>query len=902
VVLATSLALGGCGPEPPGAGAPVSRRTRLITEPPTDTLSSERWTDDEPVFRWTFRSDADLAPWQPLDVDGRFEIDGDGFVLEAAGSDPKLIRAVEIDAARVHALRVDMGPVQPSGGNNLAELFWAGPGVPFAAANGVTAEHPNDGEHTYVFPVGRNPGWTGAIGRLRFDPTGAPDHAMRVREIVGMRRRVDSAALAALANRPLRVTLANEVRSAFVVPPGDALVWAVRVPPRGRLAFGHAMWRELAAPTTATTASTLAVTVTPDGGEPVRVFSEGLAATGERARWQEHDVDLSAYAGQQVRIAIQEHAPGDVDPLRGLLLVATPEIIAAAPDDAPINVLLVSIDTLRADHVSLYGYPRPTTPALDAWAAKSGVVFENAFAQAPWTLPSHVSMLTGLDPLQHGVNYELPIPAELPLLAERLRDAGYATAAITGGVYLHPRWGFDRGFDRYYYWHADGGPSQTREFDDGAERARVYLRQHAGDPFFLFLHTYAVHSPYWHRPEYLAQIDGPPLPEPPRNVNLHPIGKAESRAFVHVHEPRWHGPNAPGQPRLVAGELPAMVRLYDAGIRYADERLGAVLAELDALGLAERTLVIVTSDHGEMMGEHGEFSHASLRDPVMRVPLVIGLPSRFPGGRRVAAQVRSIDIAPTVMATLGLPPLADIQGVSLLPWLTGTGETPPALEAWAYAPHPNLGAALRVDNRLKYLFNDAALAPLAGKETLYRLDRDAAEAHDVAASEGETAALRTRMRAHLAARPGLRATIANAAATPLRLALEGRAVGPTRVKALDADCRCVEWRAGAAAVTLAPQSGVTLRFDDVVPGELTVRALGDAGAPAEVALRLDPTASPGPWGAEKAAAGWTSLDAPDRAPDTGIRVWWEGTARHAPTIEPADPELVRQLRTLGYVE
>lgn len=899
VVVAT-VALVGCDTEPPAVDAPVPPvRTRLITEIPSEKLDSARWTRTEPVFRWSFRSDADLAPWSAQDVDGRFAIDGDGVVVETSRNDPRLLRPVEIDASQVHAIEVRMGAAGKDAGRNLAELFWAGPGEPFAVERGMTAEGEGR-DATYVFLVGQNPGWSGAIRRLRFDPTRTAGRAMRVREIVGLRRRVDRDAFEALTGKPWRVDVGNEVRSAFLVAPDDALEWKVRVPDGGRLRFEHTVWRELAAPAPGTRRPRLRVTLTPEGGEPVRLLGQRLAPDDPRPRWQQHELDLSEWAGTTVTLTIAAHARPPAEPLRGLLVVANPEIVGAAPADAPPNVLLVSIDTLRADHLSLHGYARPTSPHIDAWAARSGVVFENAFAQAPWTLPSHVSMLTGLDPLRHGANYDRPIPADLSMLAERLRDAGWATAAVTGGVYLHPRYGFDQGFDRYHYWY---GAPLIQELDDAAERTRAYLREHAGEPFFLFLHTYAVHSPYWYRAEYLEQIDGPPIPEPPRNVNVHPLGNDSTRAFVHRHEPRWHGQNAPGEPRLLESELPAMIRLYDAGIRYADERVGAVLAELDALGLAENTLVIVTSDHGEMMGEHGEFSHASLRDPVLRVPLVMALPSRFPGGRRVGAQVRSIDIPPTVVDLLGLPALPDVDGVSLRPWLVGSGDGP-ALDAWAYAPHPNLGVALRVGNALKYTFNDAALEPIAGAETLYRLPDDVDETRNVAASAGETTALRGRVQRHLDERAGLRATITNASREPLRLALGGTAAYPTRLKVLKAGCRCVDWKGSSGIVALPPGRDVTLLFEDVAPGrELIVRRLPEGrGVPAEVVLAIEPSDGPGPWGAELTDAGWRQLEAPERAPATGIRLWWHGATLELPAAAPADPALSEQLRALGYVE
>ena len=345
--------------------------------------------------------------------------------------------------------------------------------------------------------------------------------------------------------------------------------------------------------------------------------------------------------------------------LATVLLAGAMGTLPGASSSGPsTNVLLISIDTLRADHLGVYGYPRPTSPTLDTRLAAAGVVFEQAISQSPKTTPSHLTMLTGLSPCAHGVGMwdvddrRYALSPRVHTLAEYLRNAGYHTVAFTAGGHVHRTRGLGQGFDRY-------------EHDEPLARTLAWLERAGPDPFFLFFHTYEVHDPY-----------APPARQIARFTSELPAVFAERVRTIRSHTGDWESAH-----RLfwdgVDTDDPAHVRavtaLYDAGIRRMDEQtLTPLLDALDRLGLAERTLVVLTSDHGDAFAEHGVFLHDDVYFGTLHVPLVLRLPGRLPAGRRIPAPVALLDLTPTILDLLGLPIPHGSQGRSLLPLVDGT--------------------------------------------------------------------------------------------------------------------------------------------------------------------------------------------------------------------------------------
>jgi choline-sulfatase len=295
------------------------------------------------------------------------------------------------------------------------------------------------------------------------------------------------------------------------------------------------------------------------------------------------------------------------------------------------NVLLITVDTLRADHLGAYGYSRVETPNIDR-LARSGARFERAIAHAPLTLPSHASILTGTLPPTHGVRnngFRYPDSGP-PTLADILKKAGYRTGAFVGAFPLDSRFGLGRGFEVYDDLYGSRNASRDltfveRKADDVNAKALAWIESPRTERFFAWIHYFDPHAPY----------------EPP----------APYDAAYRGHE-------------------------YDGEIAYTDAVIGRLLRRLDDRGLTDRTLIVLTADHGESLGEHEEATHGIfIYDATLRVPLVFSRQGTVPAGKVVQRPVGSIDIVPTILAVLGIPPPPSVQGASLLPAMQTAGET-----------------------------------------------------------------------------------------------------------------------------------------------------------------------------------------------------------------------------------
>ncbi len=306
--------------------------------------------------------------------------------------------------------------------------------------------------------------------------------------------------------------------------------------------------------------------------------------------------------------------------------------------------ILISIDTLRADHLGFYGYGRPTSPFLDSLARRA-TVFEEAYAQFPSTLVSHMSMFTGLQPREHGVfPPNSVLPAEVETLPEAFRRHGFRTGGFTEGGFVSGRFGFRRGFDEFVARDRNRNRPLEQTFRRGV---RFLEKLGPEDRFFLFLHTYAVHTPYDAPPRYLEPFW---TGEPPAGA-IPATGPALTRH------------NAVGGV-LDRPALDWLTALYDAGIRQTDEVLRRFFMDLERLGLADQVTVVVTSDHGEELQDHGRLNHTQLYREVLRVPLLIVHPDQRSAVRR-AGVVQLVDLAPTLYELSRVRPAGRPTGVSL---------------------------------------------------------------------------------------------------------------------------------------------------------------------------------------------------------------------------------------------
>lgn len=377
---------------------------------------------------------------------------------------------------------------------------------------------------------------------------------------------------------------------------------------------------------------------------------------------------------------------------------------AESPEPHPI--IIVNIDTLRADHLGLYGYKRPTSPRLDAFAQEA-IVFEWAFSQAPNTPPSQTSILTGLYPSTHGmVQDEDKVPDEAVTLAEALKEHGFTTVAFHDGGYMSNAFNMGQGFETY-------DNNKGKGLASIGPKAISWLREHHQEPFLLMIHTYDVHTPY--APP--APFDGlflEGLAEPT------PGFEPTSQQLEEVRLSKYTDTLI----QLADNDLEYAKALYDGGIRYVDEWFGEFMEVIRELELDQRAVIVVISDHGEEFQEHGSVLHEKLYATVTHVPWMIRLP-RGRSARRVDRVVETIDLLPTLLSLVGAPIPDGVQGASLVPWLEGSGEAGPEV---AFGESPFFGERRFVatpEYRLLLTVRDQS-------SELYRYREDPLEQNDLA--------------------------------------------------------------------------------------------------------------------------------------------------------------------------
>jgi arylsulfatase A-like enzyme len=384
-------------------------------------------------------------------------------------------------------------------------------------------------------------------------------------------------------------------------------------------------------------------------------------------------------------------------------------------------VVLVTLDTLRADHLSCYGYRKQTSPRLDAFASRA-TRYTSSFATAPWTTPTHASLFTGLHPFEHGaVSFETtrpsrnahPLDAAHETLAERLHGEGYATAGIVANtIYLDAGFGLEQGFELW---------DPRREWGEAVtERALAWIDARGEPPFFLFVNYLDTHRPY--------NVTARPGERVYANAE-HPailLGKLRERVMVRGEPP---------------GELGALViEQYDRAIRNVDAALGALLDGLAERGLYDASLIIVTSDHGEYFGEHGLVEHSKdVYRPALAVPLVVKRPGQT-RGEVVETPVSSVDVPALVLEAL--PEAIRRRHAGAFPYRPGSH--PILAENHFSRPndlvHPVFGARFRRVRRALQADGFTYIDSSDGRHELYRLDTDPGESQDLVAQLPDVAA------------------------------------------------------------------------------------------------------------------------------------------------------------------
>ncbi len=430
-------------------------------------------------------------------------------------------------------------------------------------------------------------------------------------------------------------------------------------------------------------------------------------------------------------------------PTLGLLALAA----CSSGDARRPNVVLVVVDTLRADYLGVYGFDGAISPTIDALARES-VVFDNAFAQSPWTKPSTASLFTSLYPQVHGLtNHEglywggdTPeqrtgiLPAKAVTLAEAFQASGYRTAAFVTNPWLIRDYGFSQGFDLF----DDYAAAIDAPADAIIEQAMAWVEAQRDDrPFFLYLHFMDVHAPYdAPKSDYdaLAQAGG--------------IGADRALAADRAPYNRWR--NIERRPEWATDAMRLRLSYwrarYGSGVRALDRRLGDVLHRLRKNGLLDESYFVFTSDHGEELFEHGDWSHGrSLFDHQLRIPLIVRAPEGRNGGTRTEAMAQHVDLMPTLLSLAAVRQPDGLQGRDLSSVVRGTA-TAGAEDVYATATETNPGLyALRTPTH-KFLLDIET-----GARQLFDLVADPDEQHDVASAQPALAdELQDRLAAHLA--------------------------------------------------------------------------------------------------------------------------------------------------------
>ena len=521
----------------------------------------------------------------------------------------------------------------------------------------------------------------------------------------------------------------EEYRNVLYAHAPSSLDFDLPVPRDGRLHFGMGVTED-GAPVT--------FRVQVSGKD---LYSKTVATTGA---WEDADVDLSAYGGRNLKLVLRTESsrPGAVG------LWANPLLTTHSPKSRP-NVLIYMIDTLRADHASLYGYKRDTTPFLKKLAA-TGVVFDDCQAQATWTKPSIASLLTSIYSYTHGIfnDYDT-IPKGASTLAEQLRNAGYVTADISASPWAGRVTGLQRGFD-YVMEFPVVQRHRTDAADRGTDSAALdkvvfpWLERHRDEPFFLYAHATDPHAPY-----------RPPAGFEEKFAN--PSETAEfNRDYANLRDKGQYGGGT-----VVSRDgcmkngidpdkfIKRAIDRYDGEILHNDANLELLVAKLKQLGILDNTLIIVVSDHGEEFWDHGWTAHGhSLYQELAHCVFLMWNPKLLAGPRRVTEPVQLIDVMPTVLDLLSLKAPDIVQGQSLMPLIKGRPfhrRTPvmtsrfahPSAKPNGFVPENRINTFAVIEANWKLIYREKGKDVGLSRVELYDRRSDRTETKNVAGAHPE---------------------------------------------------------------------------------------------------------------------------------------------------------------------
>ena len=726
----------------------------------------------------------------------------------------------------------------------------------------------------------------------------APEARATANDFVGLlRAHVAAADRLFLRVQPLMAY--GQSRQVFTTPVPYSTEIPITVPEHARLRLGIAtrdtFFREELVGRADPIHFTLSLTR--PSGDTV-VLADRTLAVRERPsdrRWVDLDLDLGPYAGETASLRLASETPGTpTAPEKTFALWSRPYLVQRGTTADQPNLLFITIDACRADHLSSYGYARPTTPALDRLAAE-GVRFAAAYTNAPMTVPSLSQIFT---------SRYFPTQTTATLVSS-LFAAGFPhTKAIIHNPYLEYFLKLDAR-DTF-----DSLSSVQWRADRITQKGLAWIDAQRGDRWALYLHVLDVHTPYRVRP---------------------PAG-------TRFTDPAYRGPVGYGfgdvegaqQDKYGPADRAQVIAMYDSALRFADDNLGHLFDALRERGLLDRTLVVVSADHGEELWDHGSFFHGvSLYDEQLHVPLIMRLPHAARAGTVVPTPVRSIDIVPTIVDALGTPSFPDFQGESLLPLVTNPAAATPR-DAFARAANVTYAQRFAVRTATHKLI--VTQQPFG--ENLFDLVADPGERHDLVADPTARPVL-DELRARLAhyreplTTSGfqVRAVAAAGATVPVEVTITSNdnqmlanpdRVGGDRPDVLDLarDGLALSWRGEAGAAPVGFRFDRAMRLRDDTGLTIRVRADGQDLPSAQIVLAAGdshPTAVPFVYKIAGAKGSKATEDPPLLAatapnPTAGgdrVRVYlWRFPERAPAAIAsaPTDEKTRERLRALGYVE
>lgn len=610
---------------------------------------------------------------------GRATSDGALILLERTSglNVPDTLHAIEVRmrASRGANLSIQTSPADTV---NLVEMSQSAPRLPWQLQSPIIA---GDTFQTYEL-IPRVPLLISRIRYIVIRPTDASDSVFAI-ESVRLVSRTEH-----LASIPAGVgwqSLGQIYRESLVAHAPESMQFDVQLPERP--------WLDLAVGTVEDGAVTFSVVAKPEGDTDDHDTVKADLTVTRAHRWDDYPIDLTPLAGKRIILSLQlkSESPGALG-FWGSPVVRTLGSLATGESAPPQAVIFIQTDTLRRDHLNFYGHSRETAPFLTQ-LAKEGVQFNNSVSQASWTKVSTSSMMTGLYPSTHGVRLQSDrLPASVTTMAEAYRAAGYATLSMSSVAFTGQNTNLHQGYEELHEngsLSTAGTPLSSKSAREYVDRLVPWVERHREVPFFVYLQVFDPHSPFEPYGPYNTKWGDPARTEQHR--------KEKAVVTKLIDDPVMRGRGLPTRNEVIkAGFDPDTyvkqeADWYDGSIRGMDVELGRLFEQFRRLGLDERMLVVLTSDHGTELLDHGRFFHGhTLYGELTNVPLIMRWPGRLPAARVIDDLVQSIDIMPTMLELSGIAAPAGLQGQSLRPFLTSAStresEGPKTWPGWNSRP------------------------------------------------------------------------------------------------------------------------------------------------------------------------------------------------------------------------